>query len=182
MKYVLIFFLFFSHQSFAQYYPRGVNINDNYLPDFDAPNKWILGLDGMYDLQKESTQNTNVTYEVTRANLNLFYGGQIFRTGLQVLNDVNRGVKDVSIGLGFTYNRPFFLEGGVGYLTRTLTNTSFDGTLYQAKVGYYFNWIMHIKYRVRIRLAFAFSYKKINSGLEQSVIHSYPLLGFEFET
>jgi hypothetical protein len=166
----------------AQYYQRGVNLNNNYLPNLDEPHKWIFNLDGIFDWQKESLQAGQTSYQLSRANINIFYGGQLFRGGVQVGHDFNRDVKDISVGLGFSYNRPFFIEGGVAYLNRLLNNTSYDGTTYNLKAGYYFNWKMHISYRVRIRFSLASSYKKVNSGSDHYVITIYPLIGFEFET
>ena len=184
MKIILAIALIFSSSfSFGQYVPRGVSLNDGYLPNLDEPDKWILGIDGIFDWQKEDTTTTSTSYQLTRSNLNLMYGGQSFRGGLQVIHDFSRDVKDLSIGLGFTYNRPFFFEAGAGYLQRLLSQQSFDGWSYNAKVGYYVNWVMHIKYRFRIRMAFAVNYKTINSSAgDLNVLHFYPLLGLEFET
>ncbi|MEM7647156.1 MAG: hypothetical protein AAF203_09620 [Pseudomonadota bacterium] len=181
-KYLFLVLFLFSFFSEAQYYPRGINLNDNYLPDLDAPNKWMLSLDGMLDFQKEQLQASDVTYQTTRLGVNIFYGGQVFRGGLQVLQDHNRAVKDLSLGLGIAFNRPLFFELGLGYLNRLAGAQSYDGTSYNFKVGYNVNWVMHIKYRVRIRMALMFNYKTINAGFSQNVLQFHPFLGLEFET
>ena len=176
---LFLFLILFSLSSFGQYFPRGTNINDGYLPNLDEPDKWILGLDGVYDFQKESSDTAETSYQLTRGNLNLFYGGQVFRGGLQVIHESNRRVQDLSIGLGFTYRRPLFFELGAGTLSRTLANSSDSGTFVNAKVGYYYNWVMDIRYRFRVRIAMAFGYKMLSN---QTVTNFYPLLGLEFET
>lgn len=183
MKKSLIFvFLFTANLSWAQYYPRGTNLNDGYLPNLDQPDKWMISLDGGFDWQREEIGGQNVNYQVTHTQFNLFYGGQVFRGGVQVIHDLAREVKDLSVGVGFAYSRPLFFELGIGYLNRVLSNQSFDGTAINAKIGYNVEWIMRVNYRVRIRLAFAASRKSINSGGDQNVLHFYPLLGLEFET
>lgn len=179
---ISIFLIFFSLHGYSQYFPRGVNINDNYLPNLDEPDKWVLGFDGMFDLQRESSNTGETASPLHRLNFNIFYGGQIFRAGLQVAQEFKQDVKDISLGLGFTYGRPWFLEAGVGYVTRSVATSSFDGTGVQLKLGYYFTWHMHIKYRIRVRLALASSYKQMNSGTGLNVLSVYPLFGFEFET
>lgn len=179
---LLLLFTFSTFLVHAQYFPRGININDNYLPNLEEPDKWIVGLDGVFDFQNEESSSGGTGSPFHRFHFNVFYGGQVFRAGLQVSHEFKRDVKDITIGAGFTYGRPFFLEAGVGHLTRSLASTSFDGTVVNLRLGYYFNWIMHIKYRMRVRLALASSYKTINSGTNQRALIFYPLVGFEFET
>ncbi len=171
-----------STQANAQYYPLGVSMNDGYLPNLDEPDKWIFSLNGMYDWQKEKTQTSQTSYQLTHGLLNVFYGGHGFRGGVQIIQDFNRDVKDLSLGLGFAINRPFFLEAGAGYLTRLLSTTSYEGWSYNAQLGYALNWHMHVKYRTRIRFSFMFNYKELNDLEETKVLNFYPLLGFEFET
>lgn len=182
-----LFFLFFFYTSLSlgQYFPRGMGYNDNYLPDFDATDKTIVGIDGMFDIQKEdnSASSTSTTYQVTRGHLNIMYGGQVLRGGLQVIQETNRDIKDLSFGLGLTYSRPLFFEASIASLQRTVGAQSFSGMSYNTKVGYYYNLIMHIKYRFRIRLALSVNYKSISAPVgESNVLQFYPLLGLEFET
>lgn len=182
MKAFLILFFLISSPCFGQYYPSGVSLNDGYLPNLDEPNKWIVSLDGMFDWQRESGATSETSFQTTHANFNLFYGGQNFRGGAQVVHDFNRSVKDLSIGFGFAFNRPLFLELGAGYLNRVASNTSTEGWAYNAKVGYYYNWIMHVKYRVRVRLSVVYSEKTTNDNGDPRVTNFYPFIGFEFET
>ncbi len=182
MKLLLILIFFFTPVLEAQYFPRGTNINDGYLPNLDQPDKWIISLDGMFDWQRERVQGTETTDQTTHGHFNLFYGGQNFRGGLQVIHDFNRQVKDLSLGVGFAFNRPLFVEVGAGYLNRVAGTRSSEGWSYNAQVGYYYNWIMYVKYRVRIRLSILYNYKKINEVGDPDVSHLYPMIGFEFET
>lgn len=157
-------------------------MNDGYLPNLSEPNKWMVSVDGMFDWQKEKLQNSDRSYQLTHSNFNLFFGGQKFRGGVQVVHDFSHDIKDLSVGLGVAFNRPVFLELGAGYLNRVMNTTSFDGWSYNAKVGYSVDWVMQIKYRLRIRMAMMFNYKTINSGYPQGVYNFYPFLGLEFET
>ena len=180
--YVFFFLILFSSASFAQYYPRGTSMNNGYYPNLDVPDKWIFAVDGMFDWQKESTAATQTSFQTSHANLNAFYGGQNFRGGLQVIHDQNRAVKDLSVGFGLGFNRPLFFEIGAGYLNRNLNGASTEGWSYSAKLGYYYNWIMYVKYRVRVRISLMYNYKKVNSIGDPTVTNFYPLIGFEFET
>ncbi len=182
MKSVFLFFFLFTSSTFAQYYPRGTNLNDGYLPNLDEPDKWIMSVDGMFDWQKEKSDLSEVSYQTTHAHVNVFYGGQNLRGGLQVIHDYNRQVKDLSVGFGLSFNRPLFFEIGAGYLNRVAGQQSSEGWSFSGKVGYYYNWIMYVRYRVRIRLSFVYNHKNINDLGTPSVSHFYPLIGFEFET
>ncbi len=179
---VFLFLLFFSSQALGQYFPRGMSYNDNYLPNLDEPDKWMISVDGIYDWQKEKNDTSQTSYQTTRAGFNLFYGGKNFRGGAQVLHDFNRDVKDLSIGMAMAFNRPLFVEGGLGYLTRSTDFTSSEGWSFNIKVGYYWNWIMQINYRVRVRVSLMYNYKKINEVGDPAVTTFHPFIGFEFET
>ena len=159
-----------------------MSINDGYLPNLDEPDKWFVNLDGTFDWQKEKTNTGEVSLQTTRANFNLFYGGQNLRGGAMVIHDFNRDVKDLSIGAGLAFNRPLFLELGVGYLSRVSDTQSSEGWSYSAKVGYYYRWITHVKYRIRVRLSLMYHHKKINDVGDPGVTTFHPYLGFEFET
>ena len=183
MKYILVVFtILLSFNLQAQYYPRGTSFNDGYLPNLDQPDKWIVALDGSFDWQKERTETAQVSYQTTHANFNLFYGGQNFRGGVQVIHDFNRDVKDLSLGLGFAFNRPLFFEFGAGYLSRVTDTRSTEGWSFNGKFGYYYDWIMYVKYRVRIRLSLMYNHKTINEVGNPVVTNFYPFIGFEFET
>ena len=179
----LFFFLFvFCGSSYSQYYPSGVSMNDGYLPNLNEPDKWIISLDGMFEWDREDTQTTQTSFQTSHANFNLFYGGQKLRGGVQVVHDLSRDIKDLSVGVGLAYNRPLFIEVGAGFLNRVLSSSSTDGWSYNVKVGYYYNWIMHVKYRVRVRLSLMYNYKKLNDVGDPTVTNFYPFIGFEFET
>lgn len=182
MKIFFLLTLFLSLPVYGQYYPRGTSLNDNYLPNLDQPDKWIVDVDGMFDFQKEKLSNSEQSYQTTRSNFNLFYGGQNFRGGVQVLHDFSRDVKDLSLGLGMTFNRPLFFEAGIGYLSRIRNSTSTEGWSYNIKVGYYYSWIMRLQFRVRVRLSLVFDQKILHDNNNPSVTNFYPLIGFEFET
>jgi len=183
MKFLFLFVFLFSFSALGQYFPRGININDGYLPNLDEPDKWMISLDGMFDWQKEDqTGAQQVSYQTTHANFNAFYGGQNFRGGAQVIHDFNRQVKDLSIGFGLAFNRPLFVELGAGYLSRVRDNSSTEGWSYSVKVGYYFNWVMDIKYRIRMRISMMYNHKHVNDTGDPKVTNFYPFIGFEFET
>lgn len=182
MKYLFLLFFLFSFNSWGQYYPRGTSINDGYLPNLEEPDKWFINFDGMFDWQKQKDNNRQSSFQSTHANFNLFHGGQNFRGGIQVIHDFSFDIKDLSVGAGFAFGRPLFVEVGVGYLSRLARNQSSEGWSYNVKVGYYYRWIAHVSYRVRVRLSLMYNYKRINDVADPRVSDFYPFLGFEFET
>ena len=182
MKIIFLIFFLFSGAAWGQYYPRGTSFNNGYLPNLDEPDKWIVTLDGMFEWQREKNNNGQTSYQSTHANFNVFYGGKNFRGGAQVIHDFSFDVKDLSLGAGFALGRPLFLELGAGYLNRVGRTSSSEGWSYSAKVGYYYRWITHVSYRVRVRLSLMYNYKRLNDVADPRVSNFYPFLGFEFET
>ena len=182
---LLILLNFMLPAAFAQYSPRGTSLNDGYWPNLDEPNKWVIGAETLFDLQRETDNTTTTSFQLSHGHFNWQYGGQQLRGGLQIIYDDLRvrGMSDLSIGAGLTFNRPLFFELGLGYLTRDVGQQSFDGWSFNAKVGYYFRLLMHVKYRFRFRFSLNANYKTIREGSgNREVLSFYPLLGFEFET
>jgi hypothetical protein len=143
---------------------------------------WFINLDGMYDFQNQRSPGVDATSQITHLNFNLFYGGENFRAGANVIHDFNLVTKDLAVGLGMAFGRPLFFELGLGYLSRVQGAVSAEGWSYHGKVGYNFRWITHVKYRTRFRVALVYNQKTLNDTGDPIVTHFYPLIGFEFET
>lgn len=182
MRLLFLAFFFVSLPCLGQYFPRGISLNDGYLPNLDEPDKWIIAVDGIYDWQKEKSSTAQSSHPTTRTGFNLFYGGQKFRAGLQVLHDFNQDVKDLSLGFGMAFNRPLFFEVGGGYVTRSADSFSADGFSVNGRLGYYWNWITQVKYRVRLRVSLMYNFKKFNDVGDSSITTFHPFIGLEFET
>ena len=182
---ILILLISQSIVSQAQYSPRGTSLNDGYWPNLDEPDKWILGVEALFDMQREKDTTGTTNYQLSHGHFNWQYGGQVIRGGLQVIYDDLRirGINDLSVGAAITFRRPLFFEFGAGYLTRNLATQSFDGWSFNVKMGYYFRLLMHVKYRFRFRFSVNANYKTLREGVgNREVLSFYPLLGFEFET
>gem|GEM_PF-4720264 len=168
----------------AQYYPRGVRFNDNFLPNLTEPDKFFLLIDGMVDFQKEKQDSGTTVFENTHFQGQMLYGGQQLRGGLLIMQDNSqRNVKDLTVGLSLSIRRPVFFELGVGLLTRSLASETSDGFAATARIGYGIRILHQINYRIRLRITGNFIYKSINTGTGTITgTQFYPLIGLEFET
>lgn len=175
-----------SPSAYGQYWPRGTSYNDHFYPNIDEPDKFLLTVDTMVDLQREYDESgaRRLILEDYHFQGRFYFGGRKFRGGVLIAHDLDsRDVKDLSLGLGAGFSRPFFFDIGAAYLMRNDPLEDQEGLTVNGQFGYEIRMVYQVKYRVRFRVLGNVMYKRINttSGPVNSV-EFFPMVGIDFET